>query len=81
MIGREIEQGGIPLVQITPMSMLANQLGINRVVTGTKIPHPCGDPTLSDQADLVLRKEILKSALSALQTEVSGPTVFKIKNN
>ena len=66
----------MPVVVITAMTMLAKQIGANRIVTGTKIPHPCGDPTLSEEADLALRREIVKCAFSALQTEVSGPTVF-----
>ena len=76
MLAREIEKGGIPVVVITAMTMLAKQIGANRVVTGTKIPHPCGDPTLPEETDRALRREIVKCGLSALQTEVSGPTVF-----
>ena len=76
MLAREIEKGGIPVVVITAMTMLAKQIGANRIVTGTKIPHPCGDPTLPEEADRALRREIMKCALSVLQTEVSGPTVF-----
>ena len=64
------------MVQITAMSMLAKQLGINRIVTGTKIPHPCGDPNLPVEADLALRREIVKCAIDALKTDVGGPTVF-----
>ena len=58
------------------MTMLAKQIGANRVVTGAKIPHPCGDPTLPEAADLALRRGIVESALKAMQTDVSGPTVF-----
>ncbi len=76
MIAREIERGGIPVVLITAMTMLGKQIGANRIVTGTKIPHPCGDPTLPEAADRALRREIVQCALSALQTEVSNPTVF-----
>ncbi len=66
----------MPVAFITAMSAMAKQLGANRIVTGTKIPHPCGDPTLTPEADRVLRREIVKSALTALQTDVTGPTVF-----
>ena len=58
------------------MSMLAKQIGTNRIVTGTKIPHPCGDPDLPEEADRNLRREIVKCALKALQTEVNSPTIF-----
>ena len=76
MIAREIEKTGIPVVQITAMSTLAKQLGVNRVVAGTKIPHPCGDPNLPAEADLHLRQKIVETVLRALQTDVKTPTVF-----
>ena len=76
MIAKEIEKGGIPVVFITAMTMLAKQIGANRIVTGTNIPHPCGVPTLPEEADRTARREIIKCALGALQTEVSSPTVF-----
>jgi glycine/betaine/sarcosine/D-proline reductase family selenoprotein B len=58
------------------MATLAKQMKSNRIVTGTKIPHPCGDPNLPIEADQALRREIVKTALKALQTSVRGPTVF-----
>ena len=66
----------MPVAFITAMTMLAKQFGTNRIVAGTKIPHPCGDPDLPLDADKVVRREIIKSALMALQTDVSEPTVF-----
>ena len=76
MIAKEIEREGIPVVLITAMTMLGKQIGANRIVTGTKIPHPCGDPTLPEDADRAVRREIVRSALSVLQKEVSHPTIF-----
>ncbi len=76
MIAREIEKEGIPVATITAMTTLAKQTGANRVVAGTKIPHPCGDPNLSEEADAVLRRKILECALSVLEKDVDGPTVF-----
>ena len=64
------------MAHITPMATLAKQMKSNRIVTGTKIPHPCGDPNLPIEADNTLRREIVKTAFKALQTGVSGPTVF-----
>jgi len=58
------------------MSSMAMQLKVNRVVTGTKIPHPCGDPNLPTEADRALRRAIIQCSLSALQREVKGPTLF-----
>jgi len=76
VIAKEIEREGLPVAFITSMTKMATQVGANRIVTGTKIPHPCGNPDVSAEADLALRLEIVKCALRALQTDVSSPTVF-----
>ena len=76
MITKEIEKEGIPVAHITAMTMVSRQIGANRVVTGTKIPHPCGDPNLSSEDDRALRREIVACALGALKTEVDESTVF-----
>lgn len=77
MIAKEIERSGIPVAFITAMTKMATQVGANRIVTGIKIPHPCGNPTLPEEADYKSRLEIVKTALRALQTDVTGPTVFE----
>jgi glycine reductase len=59
------------------MAQMAQQVGAARVVVGRKIPHPCGDPTLSPEFDFKIRKEILETALGALITPVSSPTIFR----
>jgi betaine reductase len=76
VIVREIERERIPVVLITPMTMVGKQTGANRVLTGTKLPHPCGDPRLPEESDRALRRELINTALKALQTDVDGPTVF-----
>ncbi len=76
MIAREIERAGVPVAYITAMSMLGKQIGASRVITGVKIPNPCGDPDVPVEADLALRREIITTALSALQADVDGPTIF-----
>lgn len=65
------------MVQITTMTILGQQIGANRIVAGRKVIHPCGDPDLSEEADLALRREIVNTAFKALQTEVDEPTIFK----
>ena len=76
MIAKEIEKQGIPVALITALTMVAKQVGANRVVTGTKIPHPCGDPNQTEESDKALRREIVRTALAALGTQVSGATIF-----
>lgn len=76
MISNEIEKAGIPVAFITAMTKIATHTKANRIIAGTKLPHPCGDPNLPDGADLALRKRILERALEALQTDVSETKVF-----
>ncbi len=65
------------MAHITAMATLAKQMKSNRIVAGTKIPHPCGDPNLPHEADRAIRREIVETALKALQTKVDGPTVYE----
>jgi glycine reductase complex component B subunit gamma len=49
----------------------------NRVVRGAQVQHPCGDPKLPAEADRDLSLRIVRTALLALQTPVTGPTLFE----
>jgi len=75
-MSKELEKAGLPVALISAMFPVAQQVRANRIVKGVSIPHPCGDPNLSKELDARLRREIVKTALRALETEVSGPTVF-----
>ena len=61
---------------ISAMFPVAQQVRANRIVKGVSIPHPCGDPSLSKELDARLRREIIQTALRALEAEVTEPTVF-----
>ena len=79
MIAKEIEKEGIPVAFITAMTLIPQQMRVNRIVTGTKIPHPCGDPNLPTEADRAVRRAIMICALEAIQADVSSSTVFTPK--
>ena len=76
MISKEIDRAGLPVALISAMYPLARQVGASRIVKGVRIPHPCGDPSLPPELDARLRRDIVESAVKALQEEVSGPTLF-----
>ena len=76
MIGKEIEKEGLPVAFVTAMISIAKQEGVNRIVEGVAIPHPCGDPALTEEDDLSARRKIVACALKALETDVEGPSVF-----
>ena len=76
MISKELEKAGLPVALISAMFPVAQQVRANRIVKGVSIPHPCGDPNLPKELDARLRKQIIETALKALETKVAGPTVF-----
>ena len=73
---KEFDAAGIPIVHITTLATLSQGVGANRIVAGKAITNPTGDHTVTKDAEYFLRKEIVTTALKALQTEVDGPTVF-----
>jgi betaine reductase len=79
VLAKEIDRVGIPIVVISAMAQLAQQVGASRVVVGKKIPHPCGDPNLPPLFDKQVRAGIVATAFKALETPVSTPTVFQPK--
>ena len=61
---------------IGSMVPVALQKGVGRVVTGVRIEHTLGDPSLPDKSDRKLRKEIVTRAFKALEAAVKEPTLF-----
>jgi glycine reductase len=74
---KEIERAGIPTAHIATIIPISLTIGANRIVPGLGIPHPLGDPKQSAQNQYNLRKELVLRALKALQTPVTGQTVFE----
>lgn len=50
--------------------------GAPRVVRGSRIEHVCGDPTLAPDEDRALGERIVATALRAVSTNVTRPTLF-----
>lgn len=76
MISKELEKAGLPVAIVSAMYPVAEQVRANRIVKGVSIPHPCGDPSLPQDLDARLRREIVQTALRALESDVKGPTLF-----
>ncbi len=55
---------------------LALTTGANRVVRGARIEHVCGDPQLGPENDRAYSLLIVRTALKALQTPVTEPTLY-----
>lgn len=67
---------GIAAAQISAIYGLAITTGANRVVQGARIEHVCGDPSLGPEKDHAYGRQIVWTALRALATSVSEPTLF-----
>lgn len=61
------------IATVTPIS---KTIGANRIIPGIGIPHPLGDPKLSDENQYKLRKNMVLKALDALQTPITEQTIF-----
>ncbi len=79
MISKELDRAGLPVSMITAMYPVAEQVGASRIVKAVAIPHPCGDPSLPAELDAQLRREIVATALKALEAKVESSTVFSPK--
>ena len=64
------------MAHVTALPMLAQGAGSNRVVKGARIEHVCGDPSLGSEKDHDYGLRIVKTALRAIQMEISHPTIF-----
>ena len=62
---------------MTAMPAIPLSVGASRVIKGVRVPHVCGNPALSENKDHELRVRIVETALRALTTDVSGPTLFE----
>ncbi len=72
-----IEESGIPVVHICTVVPISLTVGANRIVPAIAIPHPLGDPNLSEEEETKVRRRIVENALHALTVEVTEQTVFE----
>ena len=57
---------------------IAQRVGAPRIVPTRGIPWPAGDPTLAPADEQAWRLRLLRTALKAISTPVSKPTVFEV---
>lgn len=75
-MAKEIERAGFPIAVITNLTDIAASIGANRVIQGSSIPHPLGNPSMEKEKELTFRKDLVGKALTALETELSEKKVF-----
>jgi glycine reductase len=76
-MAKEIERVGIPTAHMCSIVPISQTVGANRIVPTIAIPYPLGNPKLPLNEEKELRKDLLKKALTALQTEIEKQTVFR----
>lgn len=74
---KEIERAGLPVVHMCTVVPISLTVGANRIVPTVAIPHPLGNPSLSREDEVHLRRKLVLQALKALQTPVEGQKVFE----
>ncbi len=64
------------MVLITCLSSVATQVGVGRILGGSKFHYPVGNPYLPADEELSWRIDLMNKALRALETQVDSPTIF-----
>lgn len=76
---KEIERAGLPVVHMCTVVPISMTVGANRIVPTVAIPHPLGNPAIGRGEEKELRRSLVRRALSALETDVEGQSVFEEK--
>jgi betaine reductase len=61
------------VVLVTCLSNVASQVGIGRILGGSKFHYPVGQPELPPEEELRWRTKLLEKALKALETPAQEP--------
>ena len=73
-----IESTGIPVAHICTIVPISQTVGANRIIPAVAIPHPLGDPKLTQEDEYKLRRKIVSNALKALTIDIEEQTVFPL---
>ncbi len=67
MLTKEIQRAGIPVVQVTNLTKIAEGIGSNRILRGNSVLHVFGDPNLPEEAEKKYRLKRTEQALEMLE--------------
>jgi len=73
---KAIEAQGIPAVHICTIVPISQTVGANRILPGVAIPYPTGNPYLTRNEEVAMRKKMLLTALKALSENIDSQTIF-----
>ena len=64
------------MAMISAIPPVPETMGVPRIVPGHAVTAVVGDPQLPRSEERAHRRRIVETALRALETRVSGPTIF-----
>ena len=67
----------MPTALFTAMVSVATTVGANRIVRGTAITHPLGDPARSREDERALRERIVQAGMDALRVTPEAGQIFQ----
>ena len=73
---KAIESQGLPAVHVCTIVPISETVGANRILPSVAIPYPTGNPSLTKEEELALRKKLMLKALNALSKNIDNQTVF-----
>ena len=73
---KELERAGLPTAHVCSIVPISKTVGANRIVPSVAIPHPLGDPEKSPDEEKAIRRRLVDTALTALETEIAEQRVF-----
>jgi betaine reductase len=62
---------------VSALPQIPLSIGAPRIVPGLAIVHPLGDPSRPGPDERHYRRAVVETALAALTTAVTGPTIFE----
>lgn len=64
---KEIERAGIPIVQVTNLTKIAEGIGSRRIFRGNSVLHVFGNPAMPKEQEVKYRKKLAEEALAMLE--------------
>jgi hypothetical protein len=64
------------VVVITCLANVAAQVGVGRIMSGSKFHYPVGQPDLPAPEELRWRVALIEKALASLETRLEEPKIF-----
>ena len=78
-MAKEIERVGIPVAFFSAIPAIPMNVGAYRIVSGRAVPYVLGDPHLTPDHELALRRKQVVLGLQSLCTAITTPTLLEVQ--